>query len=142
MATINPYLKFNGVCEPAFNFYQSVFGGAFTTKMRFGDMPADIPRQYSAVEASKIMHVSLPIGEGSVLMGCDIPEILGTGVQGNCFAVCITAANEAEADKLFNGLSAGGAVEMPLSKTFWGAYFGMCTDKFGVEWMVDCQLSQ
>jgi PhnB protein len=141
MATINPYLKFNGVCEPAFNFYQSVFGGAFTTKMRFGDMPADVPRP-GAHEANKIMHMALPISDGSILMGCDIPEMFGKGTQGNCFAVYISAANKAEADRLFNGLSADGEVEIPLSKTFGGAYFGMFTDKFGVEWMVDCSVSQ
>ena len=140
MARINPYLKFNSDCEAAFDFYQSVFGGTFTAKMRFGDMPADIPRLEGAGEGNKIMHMALPIGDGSILMGCDIPEMFGKGVQGNCFAVCISAANQAEADKLFNGLSAGGKVEMPLAKTFWGAYFGMFTDKFGIEWMVDSPL--
>jgi PhnB protein len=135
MPTINPYLNFNGNTEEAFNFYKSVFGGEFITLMRFKDAPeAD---KIPAGDQEKIMHVSLPIGKGNVLMATDALESCGHSLTpGNNFYISINADSEEEADRLFNGLSAGGLVTMALHKAFWGAYFGMFTDKFGIQWMV------
>ena len=139
MKAVNPYLNFNGNCEAVFEFYKSVFGGEFLTVMRFKDVPAeavDESHQMSASEAEKIMHMALPLGQGTMLMGSDVPEAMGAGTPGDNFAIVISAESEAEAPKLFNKLSASGQVTMPLGKTFWGDYFGMLTDKFGVQWMV------
>lgn len=133
MASVNPYLGFNGNCGPAFDFYKSVFGGEFTTRMTFGQVPPDANMPGS--DPNAVMHVALPIGKGSVLMGSDRHPSFGKGAAGDLYTVSLQAESEKEADKLFNGLSAGGKVTMPLSKTFWGAYFGMWTDKFGVQWM-------
>lgn len=139
MAQVNPYLTFNGTCEAAFNFYKSVFGGDFPYIGRFKDMPGDVP------EAAKelIMHVSLPISKETILMGSDSSEAFGqTTTIGNNFSVSINAESEDEARKLFEGLSAGGKITMPLDKTFWGAFFGMFTDKFGINWMVNYDYEQ
>ena len=137
MAAVNPYLTFNGNCEEAFNFYKSVFGGEFPFIGRFKDMPAgDFQVQES--DGEKIMHVSLPIGQGTVLMGSDTSESCGQPTTiGNNFSISINTESEAEATELFNGLSEGGQVTMPLDKVFWGAYFGMLTDRFGINWMVN-----
>ena len=135
MAAVNPYLNFNGKTEEAFNFYKSVFGGDFLTVMRFKDMPAEY--QSSKEEGQKIMHIALPIGQGSILMGSDVPDAMEKVNAGNNVQIAIAATSEKEAETLFNGLSAGGKVTMPLDKAFWGAYFGMFTDKFGVLWMVN-----
>jgi PhnB protein len=136
MATLNPYLNFNGNTEEAFNFYKSVFGGEFITLQRFKDTPeAD---RVAPADKDKIMHVSLPIGKGNILMATDAVESMGHKLTvGNNFSLSISAESEKEADKLFNGLSAGGKVEVPMSKMFWGAYFGMFTDKFGIKWMIN-----
>jgi len=139
MAQINPYLTFGGNCEEAFNFYKSVFGGEFPYIGRFNEMPPMEGRpELSAEEGEKIMHVSLPISKETILMGSDSSEAFGqTAVLGNNFSISINTDSEEEADQLFNGLSAGGKVTMPMEKTFWGAYFGMFTDKFGINWMVN-----
>jgi PhnB protein len=145
MTAVNPYLNFGGNCEEAFNFYKSVFGGEFLNKMRFKDVSAEQmgeSNQMPESESEKIMHVSLPIGQETVLMGSDRPATMGPTVNGNNYSISINAASEAEAAKLFNGLSAGGQVTMPLEKTFWGAYFGMFTDKFGIQWMVNYDYNQ
>lgn len=136
MATTNTYLNFNGDCEQAFNFYKSVFGGEFTYIGRFGDMPPSDEYTMPEADRNKIMHVSLPIGK-SVLMGSDTGgDWAPSFVQGNNFAVSITAASKDEADTIFNALSEGGKVTMPMDNTFWGDYFGMLTDKFGINWMM------
>ncbi|TXI31351.1 MAG: VOC family protein [Niabella sp.] len=138
MATVHTYLNFDGNCEAAFNFYKSVFGGEFSFIGKFGEMPPmEGQPPMSDADKNKIMHVSLSISN-TVLMGSDTvggwsPAI----VQGNNFAVSINADSKKEADNLFNGLSAGGQVTMPMENTFWGAYFGMFTDKFGINWMVN-----
>ncbi|MFD0941909.1 VOC family protein [Pedobacter boryungensis] len=139
MAQVNPYLTFDGNCEEAFNFYKSVFGGEFPYIGRFKDMPPmEGCPEMPASEGEKIMHVSLPISKETILMGSDSSEAFGqANVAGNNFSISINADNQEEADKLFNGLSAGGKVTMPMDKTFWGAYFGMFTDKFGINWMVN-----
>ena len=135
MANINPYLSFTANCEEAFNFYKSVFGGEFLLLVRFKDMPLERPMPEG--EGEKIMHVALPIGK-TVLMASDSPEnMCGTLTVGNNVSISISAESEEEATRLFNGLSAGGKVIMALHKAVWNAYFGMFTDKFGIQWMVD-----
>ena len=136
MLSINPYLTFNGNCEEAFNFYKSVFGGEFPYVGRFKDMPSDHP--VSDEQKEKIMHISLPISKETTLMGSDSSAEFGQAtVIGNNFSISINADSAEEARRVFEGLSAGGKVTMPLDKTFWGALFGMFTDKFGINWMVN-----
>lgn len=135
MVTINPYLNFKGNTEEAFNFYKSVFGGEFLTLMRFKDTPeADrVPDN----EKDMVMHVALPIGKGNVLMATDALDSMGhTLTAGNNISLSVSTESEEEADKIFKGLSAGGKVTMPMGKQFWGSYFGMLNDKFGIQWMV------
>ena len=137
MPSLNTYLNFNGNCEEAFNFYRSVFGGEFQFVGRFKDMPADADPMVSPEEGEKIMHISLPIGESSVLMGSDTGgEWASSHIQGNNFTISINADNKASADKIFKDLSTGGTVKMPMADTFWGDYFGMLEDKFGINWMM------
>lgn len=136
MATTNTYLNFNGNCEEAFLFYRSVFGGDFTYLGRFGEMPENEEYKVPESDKTKIMHVGLPIGN-SILMGSDTgAEWAPSFIQGNNYSISITAESKKEAEHLFHGLSAGGQVTMPLGDTFWGDYYGMFTDKFGVNWMV------
>mgnify|MGYP006187238335 CR=1 FL=1 len=135
MATTNTYLNFNGNCEEAFNFYKSVFGGEFNYLGRFGDMPASEDYKVPEADKNKVMHVSLPIGS-SILMGSDTGGEWAPGfILGNNFSISVTANSKEEADNLFNGLAEGGKITMPMASTFWGDYFGMLTDKFGVNWM-------
>lgn len=134
-ATINPYLNFDGNAEEAFKFYRSVFGGEITTLQKMKDTPggANVPDN----EKNRVMHVALPIGKNNVLMASDIIPSMGhTLARGNNFHISVSTGSEEEAEKVFNGLAAGGKVIMPLEKTFWGSYFGMLADKFGVQWMV------
>ena len=137
MAQINPYIHFNGNAEEAFTFYKSVFGGEFAMISRFKDM--SIPESpISENEANKIMHIALPIGKSSVLMGSDTPEFMGKHNENeNRSKISISTESKEEADQLFKGLSAGGKVEMPIADSPWGSYFGMFRDKYGIEWMVD-----
>jgi PhnB protein len=136
MATTNIYLNFNGNCEEAFNFYQSVFGVEFSYLGRFAEMPESEEFKVPEADKNKIMHVGLPIGN-SVLMGSDCGgEQSKHFLAGNNFSVSVTADSKEEADRLFKGLSEGGLVTMPLGNTFWGDYFGMFTDKFGINWMI------
>ena len=131
---MNPYLNFSGTSEEAFNFYKSVFGGEFTTMERFKNTPDG--DKLSPEDANKIMHIALPIG-GNTLMATDALESMGqTLTQGNNFHLSIHTESKAEADKLFSALGVGGKVEMPLMDMFWGAYFGMLNDKFGIKWIV------
>lgn len=135
MPVINPYLLFNGTCEEAFEFYKAQFGGDFEAKMRMNDMDCGQPVPPEAT--NMIMHVALPIGNGNLLMGSDAPEGFGPPlVVGNNFSVSVSTDTKEEADRLFDGLSAGGSVTMPMSDAFWGSYFGMLADKFGVHWMI------
>jgi PhnB protein len=137
MASVNIYLNFNGNCEAAFTFYKSVFGGEFPYIGRFGEMPPSENYTVPESEANKIMHVSQPISKETVLMGSDTAGPMAAGFTvGNNFSISINAESKEEAEKLFNGLSVGGNVTMPLSKTFWSECFGMFTDKFGIAWMV------
>ena len=136
MPLINPYINFNGNCEEAFGFYQSVFGGEFAMIMRFKDMQ-NLEHPFPEHEANKIMHIALPIGK-NVLMGNDVPEIMGkVNENENRSKISISAVSRNEADHLFQGLSAGGSIEMPIADSPWGSYFGMFRDKYGIEWTVD-----
>jgi PhnB protein len=136
MASINPYLNFPGNTEEAFNFYKSVFGGEFIVMQRFKDVPGG--DKMSPADQQKIMHIALPIGKNNILMATDSLESMGQSITiGNNTHIAISPDSENEADKLFNGLSAGGTISMPLEKTFWNAYFGMFIDKYGISWMVN-----
>ena len=135
MPKLNPYLNFNGNAEEAFNFYKSVFGGEFATVMRFKDTQhgADM----SDEDKEKIMHIALPLGGDSILMASDASGSMGHNLQaGNNFYISMNTDSKEKSDRLFNGLAAGGNVEMPIADTFWGDYFGMLRDKFGIGWMV------
>jgi PhnB protein len=136
MPQINPYINFNGNAEEAFNFYKSVFGGEFAKITRFKDLsiPGFVVPEH---EANKVMYIALPIGK-NVLMANDVPESMGrVNENENRSKISITADSKEEADRLFQGLSAGGAVEMPIGESPWGSYFGMFRDKFGIEWTVE-----
>lgn len=138
MAEIQAYLNFNGNCEAAFNFYKKVFGGEFTYLGRFNEMPPNPEKPISDELGNLVMHVSLPIGKNTVLMGSDTSEDFGhTLVAGNNFSLSINTESEEEANRLFAALSENGTVTMPLSKTFWNALFGLLIDQFGIQWMVN-----
>ncbi|WP_316826461.1 VOC family protein [Pedobacter miscanthi] len=136
MTTMHPYLNFDGKAEEAFNFYKSVFGGEFTFFGKMGDMPdAD---KLSEEEKNRVMHVALPINEHTILMASDcVPSMGHVLKEGNNMYININAESREDADRLFNGLSAGGTIEMPMEDMFWGDYFGSFKDKFGVQWMVN-----
>ena len=141
MPAFNPYLNFNGNTEEAFNFYKSVFGGEFITVIRFKDTPE--AGRVPAADKEKIMHVALPIGKGNVLMATDALESMGHKLHtGNNFSISISTESREEADTLYRKLSSGGKIEMPLGDTFWGAYFGMFADKFGIQWMINYDTKQ
>ncbi|MFA8344352.1 MAG: VOC family protein [Rhodothermaceae bacterium] len=143
MATINTYLTFKGNCEEAFNFYKSVFGGDFAYVGRFKEMPPNPDCQIAEADKEKIMHISLPISKETVLMGSDSTgDYTDQVTVGNNFSISINSNSVDEAKKLFTSLSEGGIVKMPMEKTFWGAYFGMFQDKFGINWMVNCALEE
>jgi PhnB protein len=136
MALINPHINFNGNAEEAFTFYKSVFGGEFAKIIRLKDLSSpEFP--VAEKDANKIMHIALPIGK-NVLMGNDVPEFMGRVDENeNRSKISISAESKEEADKLFNGLSEGGKIEIPIAESPWGSYFGMFRDKYGIEWMVD-----
>ncbi len=136
MATINPYINFNGNAEEAFTFYKSVFGGEFTKISRFKEMESN-DMSISPNDADKIMHIALPVGN-NVLMGNDVPESMGrTNENENRSKISINCDSKEEADRLFNGLTVGGKIEFPMGDSPWGSYFGMFRDKYGIEWMID-----
>lgn len=136
MAVINPHINFNGNAEAAFTFYKSVFGGEFAKIMRFKDL-SNPEFTVTEQEANKIMHIALPIGK-NILMGNDVPQFMGQVSESeNRSKIAISAESKEEANKLFNLLSEGGQIEMPISDSPWGSYFGMFRDKYGIEWMVD-----
>lgn len=137
MNLLNPYLNFEGTCEEAFLFYKSVFGGDFSCVMRYEEMPPqegmpDMPDE----NKQKIMHVSLPLGSNT-LMGCDVFEGCGQRyVCGNNISLTIATDSREEADRIFNALSSGGEVVMPMDDMFWGDYYGMLKDKYSINWMI------
>ncbi|MBT1695545.1 VOC family protein [Fulvivirgaceae bacterium PWU4] len=137
MALINPHINFNGNAEEAFTFYKSVFGGEFTKVIRFKDL-AGPEFNVAKNEEDKIMHIVLPIGKNSMLMANDVPAAMGrTNENENRSKIVISAESKQEADKLFNGLSAGGQIEGPIGDSGWGSYFGCFRDKYGIEWIVE-----
>lgn len=141
MANINPYLNFNGNTEEAFNFYKYVFGGEFVAVHRFKDMEqtANVP----PADQNKIMHIALPIGNGNMLMATDTLESAGHSVTvGTNFSIAINPDSEQQGRHWFEKLSAGGQVSVPYDKSPWGSYFGMLTDKYGIQWMVDYAINQ
>lgn len=141
MAKINPYLNFLGNTEEAFNFYKSVFGGEFSALMRFKDVPAEMCEgaKIAEHEREKIMHIALPISDGNVLMATDGLESMSENFEvGNNISLSINVDSKEETDRLYAKLSEGGSYQMPPADAFWGAYFGMCVDKFGVRWMFSC----
>jgi PhnB protein len=141
MAAINPYLTFAGKAEEAFNFYKSVFGGEFAMLQRFKDTPGS--GQTDPKDSNLIMHVALPIGKSNVLMASDVAGPMANGFkEGNNISISISANTKEEADKLYNGLSAGGKQTLPMADQFWGSYFGMLTDKFGINWMMSFDANQ
>jgi PhnB protein len=137
MTTINPHINFNGNAEEAFTFYKSVFGGEFSKIIRFKDLAsAEFP--VAAQEEHKIMYISLPIGQSNVLVANDVPEFLGrVNERENRSKILIRAESQAEADKLFAGLSAGGEVEAVMGQSPWCAYYGAFRDKYGIEWLIE-----
>ncbi|WEK33908.1 MAG: VOC family protein [Candidatus Pseudobacter hemicellulosilyticus] len=137
MAKMNPYLNFDGKCEEAFNFYKSVFGGEFSDINRMNEAPG---MELAENEKNRIMHMSLPIDGHTILMGSDILPSAGHVLkQGNNVYLSLHPESKEEADRLFNGLSEGGNVEMAMADTFWGAYFGSFQDKYGIHWMINQQ---
>lgn len=143
MTTVNIYLTFDGNCKQAFDFYRSVFGGEFPYVGTFGEMP---PQEgmppISEDLKDKIMHITLPISKETNIMGSDIGGERGGNLKtGNNFSISVNVATTEEADRIFTSLSEGGQISMPLARTFWESYFGMLTDQFGINWMVNCELS-
>ena len=136
MAKLNPYLNFDGKAEEAFNFYKSVFGGEFMGGInRMGDAPGT--ENLTDEEKNRVMHIALPVGN-DVLMASDCVPSMGHVLKvGNNNYISVFPESREEAEKLFNGLSDGGTVEMPLQDQFWGDYFGSFRDKFGVGWMIN-----
>ena len=137
MANINPHINFNGNAEEAFSFYRSVFGGSFTKIIRFKDL-SNTEHPIAESEANKIMHIALPIGKHNFLIANDVPEFMGRVSENeNRSKIVVNAESREEADKVFNGISAGGEVEGPIGDSPWGTYAGMFRDKYGIEWIVE-----
>ena len=136
MATINPYINFNGNAEEAFNFYKSVFGGEFEAVVRFKDLESsEFP--IAENDANKIMRIALPIG-GNTLIANDVPESMGPVNENESRSkISVSTESREEADKIFTGLTLGGTIEMPMGDSPWATYFGMFRDKFGIEWTVE-----
>lgn len=136
MLSTNPYLHFMGNAEAAMNFYKSVFEGEFSAFQRYREVPGG--EKMKPADQEKIMHISLKIGTGVIIMASDSVKPMGDElVLGNNLHICIQAENEKEVDRIFEGLAKDGQVDMPPNKTYWGAYFSMCTDKFGIKWMIN-----
>lgn len=137
MTIVNVYLNFDGNCEEAFNFYKSVLGGEFSYVGKFKDMPAQEGAKPMEIDGNRIMHICLPISKETMLMGSDTGgEWTANFKQGNNFTISIHTDSKYEADRLFKGLASEGQATMPMNQTFWGDYFGMLTDKFGINWMI------
>lgn len=142
MARVSTYLNFPRNTEEAFNFYKTVFGGNFGGNgiMRFGDIPpSDNMPPLAEEDKNLIMHIELPILGGHLLMGTDAPETMGFNlINGNNIYITLEPDTREETKQLFTRLSEGGTVSMELQDTFWGAYYGSCTDRFGIQWMFNC----
>lgn len=135
MTTVNTYLYFNGNCEEAFNFYKAVFNSEFKYIGRYKDVP-QTDREIFSEQDNQIMHVSLPISSETTLMGSDNTELFKQAVSTNNFSLAISTDKKEEADRLFQNLSVDGKVKLPMNETFWGSYYGIVTDKFGINWKI------
>lgn len=136
MITVNPYLYFNGNCEDAFNFYKSVFNGNFQFIGRYKDVPLPIRQNYFPnCTDEQIMHIGLPISKETILMGADIVRPDKTESTSN-FSLYLNVDTVEEAERIFNALSIEGTVKMPMAKQFWGSFYGICLDKFGITWKI------
>jgi PhnB protein len=137
MTRLHSYLNFAGNADEAFNFYRSVFGGEFSSIVRFKDFPMEgvsIPKE----EQDKVMHIAMPIGENDILMASDILPSHGRElIQGNNVYISVHPESKEEADGIFTRLSEGGDIEMPIADQAWGDYYGSLKDKFGVMWMIN-----
>jgi len=143
MPKVNAYLNFNGNCEEAFSFYKSAFGGEFLYIGRYKDVPPTDRQIFPLQDDQKIMHVTLPIGKETILMGCDSPQADGQGIIfGNNISLSVNIDNKEEADRIFSELSVGGQIKMAMNQTFWGAYFGVLTDRFGINWLINCESNE
>jgi len=141
MTKLNPYLNFDGTCEEAFNFYKSVFGGEFSYISKMGDIHME-GMKVSEEDRNLVMHVSLPIGD-DILMGSDVPgQMKSQFKSGNNNYISLMPDSREEADRLFNELSSGGEVEMPMEEMFWGDYFGSFKDRYGIWWMINFPLGK
>jgi PhnB protein len=142
MTTINPWINFNGNAEEAFTFYKSVFGGEFGKVVRLKDLAGpEFP--VSESDADKIMMIVLPLGDGQMLVGNDVPSFMGrVSEEENRSKIRLGVTSKEEAEKIFNGLSSGGQVEAPLGDSAWGTYFAMFRDKYGIEWIIESELSK
>lgn len=135
MRKTTPYLHFDGVAEEAMTFYKSIFGGEFVAFQRYKDTPGG--EKVADDDKEKVIHITLRISEHVSLMATDLLRTMGPVKVGNNFHICMHTDSEPETDRMFDKLANGGNVEMPLNKTFWGSYFGMCKDKYGIQWMLD-----
>ena len=139
---MNPWINFNGNAEEAFTFYKSVFGGEFAKVVRFKDIPGD-KSHLTEKEENKIMHIALPIGNNTVLIANDVPEVLGkVNERENRSKILVRSESKDEADRVFTGLSAGGEVEGAMGDSPWGTYAGMFRDKYGIEWIIEYSLAK
>lgn len=137
MTSVNPYLTFDGSCREAFEFYRSVFGGEFEDLSPYSDAPEGSIE--GPQDGDRLMHVSLPLGDGQALMGSDRPDAMGAANFGDSVSVSIAPDDAESGRRIFEALSEEGQVVMPYETQFWGADYGMCTDRFGIHWMVNYQ---
>ncbi len=135
MTTLNPYIYFNGNCEEAFNFYKSVFKKEFTYVGRYKDVPKKERHIFQEAD-EKIMHVALPISTETILMGADNIEACKETMRYSSFSIILHTDRKEEADRLFTELSERGQIKVPMNMTFWGSYYGLCIDKFGISWKI------
>lgn len=135
MTTLNPYLYFNGNCEEAFNFYKTVFRKEITYIGRYKDVPKRDRKIFEETD-QKIMHITLPISEETILSGSDNTAAYKESMEYNNFSLIIHTDSRAEANRLFNEMSKNGQVKVPMNLAFWGSYYGICIDKFGINWKI------
>lgn len=139
MTTVNTYLYFNGDCEEAFDFYKSAFEKDFQYIGRYKDVPKAARENFPNCSDEHIMHVVLPISKETTLMGADVIDNVKTATK-KTFSLYLSTDNKNEADRLFNSLSEGGKITLPIADQFWGSYYGMCLDPFGINWKISCPL--
>jgi len=138
--TVSPYLNFDGKAEEAMTFYMSILGGEFEGGISyFGEAPGmELPE----AEKQLVMNISLKVSDQVTIMGSDIAPSMGhTLTNGNHIYVALAPDSKEEGERIFQGLSEGGDIEMSYEKTFWGAYFGSFVDRYGIGWMVNYTLA-